>query len=95
MRGIRDSEGHRRWITKGHIHYSREIGWTFSNRQWMVVEMFSVGVTESQQSLGKVTLIEVTVGELDWRGQVGGRETATIVQKMGGKSLTSGKASGK
>ena len=44
---------------KGLLHDSRELGWTFSNRQWMVVEVFSVGATESQSNLGKFTLVEV------------------------------------
>lgn len=28
---VQDSDGHRRWVMKGNF------GWTFSNRQWMVV----------------------------------------------------------
>ena len=44
---------------KGLLHDSRELSRTFPNRQWMVVEVFSVGVTESQSNLGKFTLVEV------------------------------------
>lgn len=33
---VQDSDGHRRWVMKGNL------GWTFSNRQWMVVEEWLV-----------------------------------------------------
>ena len=38
MGGTQSSGGHRGWVMKGRVGYFGELGWTFSSRQWMVIE---------------------------------------------------------